>query len=144
MLIWLGSDFLGAPRVLFAFARDGILPSPLGRIHSRWRTPYVAILVHLVFAAALALSGTFEQLAVLSTLAIAPLYASGCAAAVILRRRNIAISGKPLALPGLPLIAALGIVSMVVLVAQGEPREIIALAGVLVGSAVLYLVVRRR
>jgi len=144
MLIWLGSDFLGAPRVLFAFARDGLLPSWLGRVHPRWRTPYVGILVHFVLAAALALSGTFEKLAILSTLAIAPLYASACAAAVALRRRKVAILGKPLALPGLPVIAGVAIVSMVVLVAQGEPGEILGLAGVLIGSALLFLIVRRR
>jgi amino acid transporter len=144
MLIWLGSDFLGAPRVLFAFARDRMLPAQLGQLHPRWRTPYIAILVHFVLAAGLALSGTFEKLAILSTLAIAPLYASACAAAVMLRRRNVSTLGKPLALPGLPLIAAVGIVSMAVLVAQGEPSEIVALGGVLVGGVILFLVVRRR
>ena len=142
MLIWLGSDLLGAPRVLFAFARDGLLPSPLGKVHPRFRTPYVAILTHFVLAAALALTGTFEKLVILSTLAIAPLYASVCAAAVVLRRRNVAILGKPLTLPGLPIIAAFAIVSTIVLVALAEWNEIFALAGVLVGASLLYLVMR--
>lgn len=144
MLFWLGSDLLGAPRVLFAFARDRLLPEPLGRLHASWRTPYVAILIHAGIAAALALSGTYEALAVLSTLAIAPLYASVCAAAVILRRRQIAILGTPLALPLLPVAAAVGIVSMAILVAIARPAEIAALAAVLAGSAVLFLVMRRQ
>jgi amino acid transporter len=144
MLFWLGSDLLGAPRVLFAFARDGLLPAPLGRLHTSWKTPHIAIIAHAVIAAALALSGTYEALAILSTLAIAPLYASVCAASVALRRRNVAILGKPLALPLLPVAAALGIVSMTVLVAIAEPVEIGALAGVLVGSALLFLLMRKR
>jgi amino acid transporter len=143
MLIWLGSDLLGAPRVLFAFARDRLLPAPLGKVHPRWRTPYIAILAHFLLASALALSGTFEDLAVLSTLAIAPLYMLVCASAVKLRRDNVAILGKPLALPALPLIALFGIVSMIVLIRFGQPNEIKALIGVLVGSSLLYLVMRR-
>ncbi len=100
MLFWLGSDLLGAPRVLFAFARDGLLPAALGRLHPRWRTPHVAIATHALLAIGLALSGTFEQLAVLSELAIAPLYAGVCAAALRLRRRGVATpaarrSGSP-------------------------------------------------
>lgn len=144
MLFWLGSDLLGAPRVLFAFARDRLLPAPLGKLHPSWKTPHVAILLHAGLAAGLALSGTYEALAVLSTLAIAPLYASVCAASVVLRRRQIAILGKPLSLPALPVAALVGIASMVVLVAIAQWVEIGALVGVLVGSALLFLVMRRK
>jgi basic amino acid/polyamine antiporter, APA family len=143
MLIWLGSDLLGAPRVLFAFGRDGLLPSPLGRVHPRFRTPHVAIFAHFVIGAVLALTGTFEKLAILSTLAIAPLYGSVCAAAVVLRRRKVAILGKPLVLPGLPFIAGFAILSTIVLVALADWSEIIALAGVLVGSTLIYLFMTR-
>lgn len=33
MFGWLGSDILGSPRQLFAFARDGLLPRVLGQLH---------------------------------------------------------------------------------------------------------------
>lgn len=144
MLIWLGSDLLGAPRVLFAFARDGLLPSPLGRVHARWRTPHVAILTHFVLALGLALTGTFEKLAILSTLAIAPLYGSVCAAAIVLRRRDVALFGAPPRIPALPVIALFGIASTVVLVWLAKPHEQAALAGLLVGSVLFFLVMRRR
>ena len=142
MLIWLGSDLLGAPRVLFAFGRDGLLPSLLGKVHPRWRTPYVAILTHFFLALALALTGTFEKLAILSTLAIAPLYMSVCAAAVKLRRDKVAILGQPLIIPGLPVISVLAILSMVGLVGLAKPAEQVALAVLLVGGVVLYYVMR--
>lgn len=142
MLIWLGSDLLGAPRVLFAFARDGLLPSPLGKVHARFRTPYVAILTHFVLAVALALTGTFEKLAILSTLAIAPLYMSVCAASVKLRRGNVAILGKPLTIAGLPLIAAFGILSMAGLIGLAKREEQAALAVLLIGGVLLYYVMR--
>ena len=142
MLIWLGSDLLGAPRVLFAFGRDGLLPAMLGKVHSRWRTPHIAILTHFVLALGLALTGTFEKLAILSTLAIAPLYMSVCAAAVTLRRRNVAILGKPLRVKGLALIAVLGCVSMIGMICLAKPAEQIALAGLLIGSILVYYAMR--
>src|SRR5258706_493710 len=46
MFGWLGSDILGSPRQLFAFARDGLLPRVLGRLHPRSHAPYVAILCY--------------------------------------------------------------------------------------------------
>jgi amino acid transporter len=144
MLIWLGSDLLGAPRVLFAFARDRLLPAPLGRVHPRFRTPYVAILTHFILSLALALTGTFEKLAILSAVAIAPLYFGVCAASVVLRRRNIAILGTPPRIPWLPFFAAFGMVCTVILVALAEWSEIIALAGVMAGSGLLYLAMRPR
>jgi amino acid transporter len=142
MLIWLGSDILGAPRILFAFGRDGLLPSSLGKVHARFRTPYIAILTHFVLALGLALTGTFEKLAILSTLAIAPLYMLVCASAVKLRRDNVAILGRPLVVAGLPLIALFGIASMVLMICLAKKGEITALAGLLVGSAILYCVMR--
>jgi len=37
MLGWMGSDLLGTPRILFAFARDGRLPRVLGLVHPHTR-----------------------------------------------------------------------------------------------------------
>jgi len=142
MLIWLGSDLLGAPRVLFAFARDGLLPAVLGRAHPRWRTPHIAILTHFVLALALALTGTFEKLAILSALAIAPLYISVCAASVKLRRGGIAILGKPLIIVGLPAIALFGILSMMVMIGIAQPAEQLALGALMAGGVLFYYLMR--
>ena len=43
MFGYVSGDMLGSPRALFAFARDGMLPAVLARVHSRFHTPYVAI-----------------------------------------------------------------------------------------------------
>ncbi len=57
----------GRPGVLFAFARHGLLPRALGRVHPKTSTPPVAILACAALAAVLALTGSFVELAVLST-----------------------------------------------------------------------------
>src|SRR5437899_3210558 len=55
MFGYVSGDMLGSPRALFAFARDGIFPAPLVRVHPRFRTPYVAVMVHAAIVATLAI-----------------------------------------------------------------------------------------
>ncbi len=139
MLGWLSSDFLGSPRMLFAFARDGLLFSILGRVHKRTHTPYVAILVYAALAIVLALSGSFAELAVLGTLASALLYGSGCAAAYRLARRGVAQAGPPLNSRWLGPAAFVGIGSMVAMISLASRTEILGALALVVISALFYL-----
>jgi basic amino acid/polyamine antiporter, APA family len=117
MFGWLSSDILGSPRQLFAFARDGLLPRVLGKLQPRSHAPYVAILCYSTVAIVLALTGTFAELVVLSTLAIAALYTTGCAASWVLAHRDVALPGTPLNFRFLGSAAVIGIGSMLALIA---------------------------
>jgi APA family basic amino acid/polyamine antiporter len=143
-LVWIGSDIFGAPRVLFAFGRDGLLPAIFGRVHPKWQTPYVAIVFHTGLALFLAATGTFENLAILSTLATAGIYFLACAAALSLRRRGIAVSGKPLAFRILAPAAWVGMAAMIVLVVIGKTSDIVGFVVVTAASLALYAVMRPR
>jgi amino acid transporter len=46
---------LATTRTWFAMARIGLLPTPLARIHPRWRSPYVGVAVQLVLTLAIGL-----------------------------------------------------------------------------------------
>src|SRR5580700_10037633 len=46
---------LATTRTWFAMARIGLLPSPLARLHPRWRSPYVGVFVQLVVTLAVGL-----------------------------------------------------------------------------------------
>src|SRR5262249_25692756 len=74
MLGYMASDLLGSPRALYALARDRMLPAVLGRVHARFHTPYVAVVVYAAVAAVLAGTGTFSQLTIISNVAILSLY----------------------------------------------------------------------
>ena len=143
MFGWLGSDILGSPRQLFAFARDGLLPRVLGQLHPRSHAPYVAILCYSTIAIVLALTGAFAELVVLSTLAIAALYIAGCAASWVLARRGVALSGTPLNFRFLGSATVIGISSMLALIALGSRQEIIGLATLIGLSILLYLIQAR-
>jgi basic amino acid/polyamine antiporter, APA family len=143
MFGFLSSDILGTPRVLFAFARDGLLPSALGRVHPRSHAPHVAIICYAAIAVALALTGTFAELAVLSALTTAPLYIAGCAATWWLARRGVAQSGQPLNFRWLGTATIVGIGSMLALIALGSRAEITGLFALIGASVALYLLQTR-
>lgn len=143
MALWLASDALSSPRTLFALARDGLLPPVLGRLHPRTRAPAAAILVHVAIAAALALTGGFTSLAIISTLVIVGVYVLGCIAAVVLRRRRAALAGPPVVIAGMPVAAALGVAAMAWLSTQATPREAAAIGALLVLLALPWLLRRR-
>lgn len=132
---WIGSDIFGAPRVLFAFARDGMLPSALGAAHPRTHAPHVAIILHAVLAIGLAISGTFEALAILSGLATAGIYILICAAAWRLHRGGVTSGETAVRYAALPYAAMVGIAAMVAIIAFGAAREIAGLAATVVLSA---------
>jgi APA family basic amino acid/polyamine antiporter len=144
MFSWLSSDILGSPRMLFAFGRDGFLPRWLGHVHPERHTPHVAIACYAVLAMGLALTGTFAELAVLSTLAIAIFYGLGCAAAWRLARGGVRLAGEPLNFRWLGGAMAIGITSMIVLMALASQAEILGVVAVVAISAASYVLVSRR
>jgi len=78
---------LACPRLPFAMAAQGQLPRPLARIHRRFRTPHVSILVSAAAVVLLALPGTFISALKFTVITRVIVYASTCAALPVLRRR---------------------------------------------------------
>jgi len=64
----LSASILSAPRMTYALARDGSLPGWFAGVHDDYRTPHRSIIVYGFLCWAMALSGSFIYLAVISTL----------------------------------------------------------------------------
>jgi len=143
MLGCIGSDILGSPRMMFAIARDGLLPRALARVHPRTHVPHVAILTYAAVQIAMALSGTFVELAVLSALTVAGLYIAGCFAAWQLARRGVALAGKPLEFRWLGAAASIGIGGMLIIIVLATRAEIAGLLALIGVSAAAYLLQTR-
>jgi amino acid transporter len=93
---------LEGSRMLYALSLDRRM-GPLSYVHPRFRTPTVAIAIHVVVAAVLALAGSFAQLAMLSAVARLTTYLFTCAglprlAPVTPARLTIAILGTLISL----------------------------------------------
>ena len=80
---------LAIPRALFAFARDGVLPTALANVHPKYHTPWIAIIVQAALSFVLALTSRFEPLVILANLSVLFVYLGCAAAAWQLRRKNI-------------------------------------------------------
>lgn len=91
MFGYLGGMTLSIPRMVFALARDGFLPRVLAAVHPTHRTPQAAIVAQSMLGLALAISGTFEKLAILANVSALALYL-GCALASW-RLRQMGVQG---------------------------------------------------
>ena len=144
MIGWTMTDALSSPRILFAIARDGFLPSAFGRLHARNATPWVASLAHAAVAATLAVSGSFALLAVMAALIAMVVYIIGCGAAVKLRRDGVALAGPPVEIPALRLCAGIGVAAMVWVMAQATRAEATGIAALIGVVSLVYLLRRRQ
>ncbi|WP_155344974.1 amino acid permease [Acrocarpospora pleiomorpha] len=101
---------VGQTRVVFAMARDGLLPTQLARLSGSHRTPATATLVIGAIAILLAEFGpvlTLEQLVVIGTLFAFMIVSAG----VISMRRSMPDLPRGFKVPGSPLVPALSIVA---------------------------------
>jgi len=143
----LSGEMLGAPRVIFASARDGSLPAFLTRVHPRYQTPYVAVIFFATVTCAIALSGTFKPLAVVASGAILVIYAAVSLAVIRLRARDGLPAAGAFRLPGGPVIPILSCLVIAWLLIQLTADEAVGLAALTGVAVVLYLgrrVVRAR
>jgi basic amino acid/polyamine antiporter, APA family len=139
---YVSGDILASPRIMFALGREGYLPSILGSVHARHRTPYIAIPVYATIACGMALTGTFRVLAALGAIAALIIYLASCLAMIVLRRRHVETDGKPFIAPGGPIVPALGCLLIVWLLAQSNRAEVITMSAVLALGTVLYAVTK--
>jgi len=137
-----GNTTLMGPRYLFALAEDGFGPRALASVHTRWRTPYVAIIVQSTIALILALSGSFVQLAMLSIVARLATY-MGTAAAVPVLRRKFPRTESTVRLPGGPLIPLAALALCIVFLLSATVWNLVAGAVALVVGLLLYAFRRR-
>jgi amino acid transporter len=141
---YLSGMTMAVPRALFAFARDGFLPSRLAAVHPRYQTPWMAIVAQSALVVALALTSAFEQLLITINAALLLLYLACCLAAWELRRRDVREGGVPFRVPGAGVVPLLACAVILFLLESVTLREWTAVVVVLLGAAALFLVTARR
>ena len=80
MFGYIGGMTLSVPRMVYAFARDGFFPRVFSEVDPVHKVPRAAIVAQSVLVVALAITGTFERLAILANVSALALY-FGCALA---------------------------------------------------------------
>ncbi len=127
------------PRMMLALAEQGQLPGWVGRVHPRWRTPYVAILISSALGFGFAMASDLLTALTIATAARLTGYVLCCIALYRLSRR--ADAPKPeFRLPAVGIISLATAALFTAVLVMGASKELIPLVVVLaVGLAVLAL-----
>jgi amino acid transporter len=134
----LSGDVLNTPRVIFASARDGLLPGVLARVHSRYHTPHVAILLFAAAGGIAALSGTFAQLAVVASGSLLLVYLGVSLSVLVLRHRKGPPSAGQFRIPGGPIVPVLSAVVILWLLSQMTASQATGAGALLAITGVTY------
>ena len=103
----IGSSIV-TPKCGSARAEEGSLPAFIGKTN-KYGAPYVAIIISLICCIPLVLTGSFEQLAVMSVIARFAQYIPTCLSVIVLRKRtDVKASFKIPFGPVIPMVAILG------------------------------------
>jgi len=124
-------DILSGPRMFNALGIDGLLPRWLGRVHSVYHTPHVAIAFYAALCCLLALTGTFRALAVFASAGTLVVYLISVLGLIRLRKMNIQGDVAPFRVPGgmvVPVISSLVIVGLLVSLTLREQLATVGLA----------------
>ncbi len=128
---------LEGSRMLFALSLDRRM-GPVSYVHPRFRTPTVAIVIHVAVATMLALGGSFAKLAMMSAIARLTTYLFTCAAIPRLRKLN-----EGFRTPGL-IVPILGtLISLAVFFTLNRFNFLAAVVALTVGG-LIYLLTRPR
>jgi amino acid transporter len=139
---YLSANMLHTPRLTFALAVRGDFPRIFARIHQRFHTPHVSILLYTALLLAFTLAGSFRWNVTLSAIARLFTYSSVAIALLVLRRKRP--EADAFRLPAGRVLALLAIVFCVVLLVRApvSNSSVVIVAAAL--AAINWAVVRNK
>lgn len=104
----------GQSRIFMAMARDGLLPRIFGKIHPRFRTPYVPTILTGLAVGCLAMTMDIGQAAELTNIGTLAAFMMVCAGVILLRRIE-PDRDRPFRTPWVPALPIVGMLSCLLL-----------------------------
>jgi basic amino acid/polyamine antiporter, APA family len=137
---------LTSSRVYYAMAKDGLFFQKLAEVHPRFRTPAFAVISGSVWAAILAVTGTFQQLFTY-TVFTGWMFYGIAAASIFVYRRKRPDDARPYSVPFYPWTPLLFIVAAAALVVNtilAQPRPALIGLAIVFAGAPVYAIWRAR
>ncbi len=142
MLGGLSGEVLAIPRILYAAARDGLMPRALAKVHPRFFTPHIAVAFYASLGFLFAISGGFKQLAIISGAATLLIYLGVVLATIKLRKTASTMSEKTFCIPGGITVPVLAICGIVWLLSNLTGRELISISIFIFIFSLIYLLIK--
>lgn len=143
----LTGDILTSPRILFAASEDKLVPGFLSRIHPKFSTPYLAIIVYCAADFIFATLSDFKRLAELASSSLLIIYLAVVLATIRLRyKKDIAETGG-FRIPGgllIPLLAIIVVCWFLSHITMAEVKAMAIFFSVLTALFFINKLVRRR
>ena len=136
-------DVMATPRSLFAGANDGMFPKFLGKVHSKFATPYLAVTTYGTLIFIFSISGGFKQLAILASAAILLVYLAVILATIKLRKKKQDASEKTFRTPGRLIFPFIGIGAITWLLSSLNKWEILSTIIFIAAVCVIYFVMKK-
>lgn len=133
-----GSMF-STPRVTYRLALDGQLPRAFASVHRTHNTPWVSVLVYGGASFALAATGSFAALAVMSVFTRLMIYIT-CIGAMPRVGRVTEDAPDKMVLPGGPAIPVLAMLVCLALLTRVSAASVVATAWLIVAGTLLFVV----
>ncbi|MBI4062986.1 MAG: amino acid permease [Elusimicrobia bacterium] len=121
---------LGAPRYLYALGTSGVFPQIVSRVHPRFGTPYLAIMIHSVICLVLVLVLDFKKLVDFANIVVCLQYFVTCGAVLKLEKTKT-------------LTGVLGMGAVLALAYQTKTPEIIGCLAVLAAGLAISLAYKK-
>ncbi len=134
---------LGQSRVFYSMSRDGLLPAWAGKVHPRFRTPYISSITVGIFVAIFASVIPIGVLGELVSIGTLLAFVIVCAGIWVLRRKQPELA-RPFKTPMVPLVPILGILVSLYLMASLPFDTWLRLIIWLVIGLVIYFTYGRR
>src|ERR1700682_2858587 len=134
-----------SPRVCYAMARDGLFFKRLSDVHPRFGTPAFAVIAATVWAAVLAVTGTFQQL-LTYVVFVGWIFYALAAASIFVYRQRLPDAERPYRVPGYPFTPLAFVVAAVALVVNtivSQPVQAAGGLGIVFLGVPVYFVWRR-
>jgi basic amino acid/polyamine antiporter, APA family len=133
---------LNMPRVLFAAARDGVIPiEGLARVHKEFKTPHVSIISYACLGFIFASTGEFKQLAMLSSASYLLIYLGVVLSVIKFRIANRTEEGSYI-LPGGYFIPVLSAIVIIWVLSNLPLKELGAMVIFILVLTVIYFVLK--
>ncbi len=141
MFGYLSGDIINMPRVLFRSALDRVIPvKSLSRVHPTFATPHVSVIVFPTLACFFAITGEFEQLAMLSSSSVLLIYMGVALAVIKLRRDGDDTAG--FRIPGGYIVPILSVITILWFLSNLTSEKMIGMVTAISILSLVYYVIR--